>query len=199
MNFLRKLIDKHNLKAREERTNRLAIDIIELLNDSKSFLDVGAFDGLLTKKIKEKKKNLELVKAIDAHVPKKTYFLVKKYDGQRIPYPDKSFDSVLLIDVIHHLENPEELLKEVIRVSKKYVIIKDHTYNNMIDLFLLRVVDFLGNNSFDINVKYHFYKTSEWNNLFKKYNLILINKSFLYKQKDKDIIKHILIKLRKRE
>lgn len=36
-----------------------------------------------------------------------------------LPFPDASFDAVVMVDVIHHLENISKSLKEVFRVLKK--------------------------------------------------------------------------------
>jgi SAM-dependent methyltransferase len=40
------------------------------------------------------------------------------YDGARIPYPEKAFDSVLANEVFEHVFNPAEFLTEVNRVTK---------------------------------------------------------------------------------
>ena len=42
---------------------------------------------------------------------------------ERLPFEDKNFDVVLALDVLEHLENLHFILNEIIRVSKKYVII----------------------------------------------------------------------------
>lgn len=49
------------------------------------------------------------------------------YDGKNIPYPDESFDLLTLYSVIHHIEDDDfyTLLKDIYRVTKKYVFIKD--------------------------------------------------------------------------
>ena len=42
---------------------------------------------------------------------------------ERLPFANNSFDSVILTDVLEHLFQPIDVLKEVHRVSKKYVLI----------------------------------------------------------------------------
>lgn len=48
---------------------------------------------------------------------------IKKGDIYNLPYKDNSFDLVLSAEVLEHLENPDEALDELKRVSKKYVIL----------------------------------------------------------------------------
>lgn len=40
-----------------------------------------------------------------------------------LPYGDKSFDTVVCLEVLEHLDDPEKALSELARVAKKYVII----------------------------------------------------------------------------
>jgi ubiquinone/menaquinone biosynthesis C-methylase UbiE len=40
-------------------------------------------------------------------------------DSKKMPYPDKSFDQVISNSIIHHIPNPLECFKEMIRVTKK--------------------------------------------------------------------------------
>jgi hypothetical protein len=44
-------------------------------------------------------------------------------EKEKIPYPDNSFDCVLCLDVLEHLDNIHETFDELCRVSKKWVII----------------------------------------------------------------------------
>jgi ubiquinone/menaquinone biosynthesis C-methylase UbiE len=40
------------------------------------------------------------------------------YDGKALPFADESFDSILCVDVIEHLPNPERFVTEFVRVLK---------------------------------------------------------------------------------
>jgi len=62
----------------------------------------------------------------------------KKYDfvqasASRLPFEDKSFDTVLISFTIHHVEDGfEDIIPEAMRVAKKTIIILDHIKSNQL-------------------------------------------------------------------
>ncbi len=52
-------------------------------------------------------------KGLDAHV----------MDAKHLEFPDKSFDTIILFDVLEHVDRPEEVLKDARRVARKNVLI----------------------------------------------------------------------------
>ena len=48
---------------------------------------------------------------------------IKKGDVYKLPYKDNSFDLVLCMEVLEHLDKPLVALEELKRVSKKYVLL----------------------------------------------------------------------------
>jgi len=48
---------------------------------------------------------------------------VRHYDGKAIPQPDCAFDVVTCIDVLEHVPDYEDLIREMMRVSKRVVFL----------------------------------------------------------------------------
>jgi len=94
-----------------------------------SILDVGCGEGFTLNRLKENGigKKLEGIEYLQAAIDlgKKTYPDIKitKGDIYKLPYKDNAFDLVLCTEVLEHLESPEKALKELVRVSKKYLVI----------------------------------------------------------------------------
>lgn len=165
------------------------------LKDVNNVLDLGASCGRLASKLSEKLPHIDFI-GIDTHVQSKTFIPITKYDGKKIPYPDNSFDCVMMIDVIHHIDYPEIILEEVKRVSKKYVLIKDHYWNNKFDLSLLKFADYIGNKPYGVNLPYNFFKVSDWNELIKNLNFRTV-KTEKFRCNFVDPCRHIIFHLEK--
>lgn len=106
-------------------------NLLNLISKKKveSILDVGCGEGFTLNRLKEHKigKKLEgleyLQTAID--LGKEMYPDIKITQGSiyELPYKDNSFDLVLCTEVLEHLEEPQKALKELVRVSNKYIVI----------------------------------------------------------------------------
>jgi 2-polyprenyl-3-methyl-5-hydroxy-6-metoxy-1,4-benzoquinol methylase len=94
-----------------------------------SILDVGCGEGFTLNRLKENGigKKLEGIEYLQAAIDlgKKTYPDIKITKGNiyELPYKDNSFDLVLCTEVLEHLEKPQAAVKELVRVSKKYLVI----------------------------------------------------------------------------
>lgn len=94
-----------------------------------SILDVGCGEGFTLNRLKENRigKKLEGIEYLQAAIDlgKKTYPDIKivKGDIYELPYKDNAFDLVLCTEVLEHLEKPQDAIKELVRVSKKYLVI----------------------------------------------------------------------------
>lgn len=47
---------------------------------------------------------------------------ISVYDGYHLPYADNSFDVITCVDVLEHVEDYDAFIKELLRVTKRYVI-----------------------------------------------------------------------------
>ena len=93
------------------------------------------------------------------------------YDGRHLPFQDKQFDYVLLINVLHHADEPAIVLSEAARVAFRGIIVKDHFANTRLDFYTLVAMERIGNAFIDINQPYNFLSEKQWHNLFQALGL----------------------------
>ena len=93
------------------------------------------------------------------------------YDGANIPFKSKHFDKVLLLSVLHHTSNPENIIRESLRVSKNIIIVED-IYTNNFDKQFTFFMDSLWNLEFKDHPRSNKTDTG-WRELFKKMDLTL--------------------------
>ena len=148
------------------RIEVLSDEIAPLIPDGSAVLDVGCGNGELGKRITEKNPSLSIkgVEILERGTPAIARL---GYDGTKLPYEDGSFDVCLFSDVLHHAENLPELLKEGIRVSRRWILIKDHFSESAWDHFLLRVMDWFGNSPYGVSCAYRYQSRRQWELLFQ--------------------------------
>ena len=143
------------------RMRYLPLRLTPHLADVGTVLDCGSGNGEIAQRLMALVPKLSLV-GVDVHRQPDARIPVRCFDGRRLPYPDKSFDAVTMIDVLHHSDDPGELLREALRVSRRKVIIKDHYWITSWDRMLLTVSDYLGNRAYGIALPYNFLRLEEW-------------------------------------
>jgi len=74
-------------------------------------------------------------------------------DGKNIPITENSFDIVFACEVLEHIDKPIDVLKEINRVSKKYVIISVpfEPFWRIMNIMRLKYLSSLGNTPGHIN------------------------------------------------
>ncbi len=87
---------------------------------------------------------------------------VTPYDGGQFPLADKSFDVAIVADVLHHEGNPEMLLRECIRVSRRHVIIKDHQLSGPFAQARVSLIDWAANAPYGVECLYRYNSPREW-------------------------------------
>ena len=128
---------------------RNIVDICAQLSPQK-ILEVGAGDGSILHFLEEWDFGKELyaleiaesgVKVIESRNLKKLKE-VKTFDGYQIPYPDQSFDLVILAHVLEHVEHERLLLRELKRVAKHLVIEVPLDYRYGVDKRMKHFLDY---------------------------------------------------------
>ena len=60
------------------------------------------------------------------------------YDGRTLPFEAAAFDALIIVDVLHHADDPALLLREAARVARRSILIKDHTSDRFLAVPTLR-------------------------------------------------------------
>jgi SAM-dependent methyltransferase len=130
-------------------------------------LDVGAGDGWFAWSI-EKAGACDAVIAIDVMARPELYHRVETYDGGQLPYPDAAYDLVYAVDVVHHAEEPAKLLGEMARCTRRYLLLKDHTWQTKLGWLILAARDELGNRRFGVRCPYRYQRGWEWDVVLRR-------------------------------
>jgi len=165
------LIDAvHSKYIFSRRVSVLSRAVAQLIPPNSACLDVGCGDGTIDSIILGCRTDLA-VRGIDVLVRPETRIPVVGFDGRTIPFPDNHFDVVIFVDVLHHTGLQRELLAEAARVSRKYVVIKDHLLDGFAAEPILRYMDRRGNERFGVRSTYNYLSKNQWNSMFSELGL----------------------------
>ena len=152
------------------RTQILAERFADLVAPNASLLDVGCGDGSLTAQLAQRRPDLT-VRGTDVLVRSETAIEVTPFDGLHLPDSDQSVDTVMLVDVLHHADDPKALLTEATRVARRHLLIKDHRLEGWFAHPTLRFMDRVGNARFGVELPYHYWTEAEWFSAFEELHL----------------------------
>ena len=131
-------------------------------------LDVGAGRCYIAEELQNN--NKINVTCIDVKDLSQADMNVIVYDGKKIPFKDNEFDTALIAYVLHHCEEPIEVLKEVIRVTRGNIVIFEDTKPSA----FVNMMDFFSNKLRGIDTPFKFRTEREWLDVFKKLNLKIV-------------------------
>jgi SAM-dependent methyltransferase len=133
-------------------------------------LDVGTGDGSIAKAIALHRPDIK-IEGIDVLIRPYTHIPVHKFDGKHIPLSEKTVDVVSFVDVLHHTSNARILLREAARVSRRYIVIKDHLREGPFAKATLQAMDWIGNYGHDVVLPYNYLSEQEWYEHFRDTSL----------------------------
>jgi ubiquinone/menaquinone biosynthesis C-methylase UbiE len=153
-----------------------------------TILDVGAGSGRFGKKMQEelgvKVTGVDVCDYSDGTLP------FSLYDGAKLPFPDKSFDSVFFALVLHHTKNQESLMREACRVARREIIIIEDVYENPAERLFICWNDYATNilqgwikvrkghlfgDPFKMPMPLTFRSSKEWREFFKKFPVKIVS------------------------
>ena len=156
----------------QRRIEVLSAMLSEMIPPGSSVLDVGCGDGNIGNLIRQKQSGVT-VHGLEVMARPTCEIECSLFDRTHIPYDDASFDVCLFVDVLHHSDDLALLLREAARVSRRYVLIKDHLAENALDFTTLRFMDWVGSRPHGVRLTYNYKSRREWDALFTAAGLSL--------------------------
>ncbi|TVR52127.1 MAG: methyltransferase domain-containing protein [Puniceicoccaceae bacterium] len=138
----------------------------------RTLLDVGAAEGWVGWAAREET-GME-VRLVDVADLNRTGLPHDRYDGLSLPYPDNSYDTVLVLLTLHHCDEPERVLAEAARVARRRLLVTESVYRTAPGRLLLRLLDggFNGLRAAgSMAPARHFKTVAEWRTVFRRHGL----------------------------
>jgi SAM-dependent methyltransferase len=154
----------------ERRIEVLSELILSNLRIADRVLDVGCGSGALGRAILDhaKKKPELSVRGLERNPRGGEKIEVDALTGDRFPYEDDSFDVVTVLDVLHHDEDPDRVLAECVRVSKRLVIVKDHKPEGLLAQSRISLLDWAANRPYGVKCLYRYPTLEGWHKAFAR-------------------------------
>lgn len=153
------------------RVRALAANIAEMIPDgAATLLDVGCGDGTLARSIMQRRPGLAAT-GVEIRARPRTAIPVQEFDGRILPFADRSHEVVMLVDVLHHADEPTLLIREAGRVAAQAVIIKDHLTGAWLSHERLRLMDWVGNIGHGVPLRYAYWSPEQWRDAFRQAGL----------------------------
>ena len=154
------------------------VDKREFFRKDDVVLDLAGGTGRIAIKIVDKIKTVVIVDASQKMLKecKKKVGIKCCYGyAEKIPFPEKYFDKIIIIDALHHFQDLSSVLLELRRVLKDggQIIVEEVTPKSIFGKFLILAERILF-------MKSHFYSQNELKNIFEKYfetKIVKTNKS----------------------
>jgi len=160
----------------DSRKRALVAGIVPHLRPADRVLDVGCGNGSLGQAILASPscpkgvtvEGLERVKRGGEPIP------VHAYDGGAFPFPDHSYDVVIVADVLHHEPDPEGLLARCRAASRRLVIIKDHQVRGFMAQQRIGLIDWAANAPYGVPCLYRYNTPAQWSQVIGRNRLEVV-------------------------
>ncbi|GMM93514.1 class I SAM-dependent methyltransferase [Qipengyuania sp. MTN3-11] len=160
----------HEYLVFRRRVRVLAESLARLIPANARVLDVGCGSGDIAAAIMQIRPDIA-IEGVDVLVRDDTAIPVRAFDGYSIDAEDEAFDVAMMVDVLHHTDEPARILAEAARVAKYGVVVKDHFRDGFLAGPTLRFMDWVGNASHGVRLPYNYLAREEWQTIWSDLGL----------------------------
>ena len=164
----------HEAIVSKRRVKKLAAHLADFLPRDSKILDIGSGNGRLVRRVLELRPDLD-IQGVDVVCAPSSTIPIKVYDGKTLPFDTDSWQVCMACDVLHHCDNPILVLREMRRVAKDAIVLKDHLADSHISRALLCVMDWVGNFGYGTKVPFNFFSSSEWQEAYTELGLTKVH------------------------
>ena len=161
-------------KIYERAARKMCSDCKNFIPKGSRILDLGSGSGIVAKNLANFFESL--LTAVDIKDRRVVNIPFKIIDGKNLPFRDNEFDICFISYVLHHVKDPEPLLKEARRVTKDKIIIYEDLSEGKISDFICKIHGKSFNYFFQKNDENgNFLTGRQWEETFKKSGLKLVS------------------------
>jgi ubiquinone/menaquinone biosynthesis C-methylase UbiE len=174
--LFRRLMSALHTPVYEARLRELVLRITPYLQPGDRVLDVGCGTGNLGHAILQSDlcPSEVVVEGLERVRRGGEPITVTEYNGKSIPHEDNTYDVVIVADVLHHEKDPERLLRECMRVSRRLLIVKDHQIKGPLAWLRVSFIDWAANAPYGVPCLYRYNTPKQWQQLWQRYNLEIL-------------------------
>ena len=151
----------HRTLVSGRRAHVLADVLAAQIPKGASILDIGCGDGTIASLMAARRPDIS-IQGVEFAIRLSCRIPCTSFDGASLPFADRAFDGCLLVDVLHHTDDVTVLLKEAARVSRAFVLVKDHLCESALDHATLRLMDWVGNRPHGVRLTYNYQSHEAW-------------------------------------
>lgn len=146
------------------RLRELVRRIVPHLRENERVLDVGCGGGTLGRALMDAPDCPKgvVVTGVERFKRGGEPIEVVPYDGVTMPFRARTYGVVILADVLHHEENPDGLIRECARVSRRLVIVKDHQVQGPLAQQRISFIDWAANAPYAVECLYQYNTPMQW-------------------------------------
>jgi ubiquinone/menaquinone biosynthesis C-methylase UbiE len=161
------------------RENEIGGKVAPWLEPGQTLLDLGAGTGFLSRWLASRVGVRPTLTDMVAYPNRdRSLPFLPLDDPLRVPVADASFDAVMLLFVLHHVDSPEgqeALLDEAIRISRSRVLVLEDTARPGVELALNKGWDWLLNRRHRVPTPFTFRSAEGWTRAFKEHDLSIVH------------------------